>query len=344
MTLCYFLRVCNSYPFSTTEGIFVVKAGEESFLQVRDKTLTEEELTENPYIEDEITPVRSSVRNPSEVRRCVRCKTNFTKTTNGEIACSYHPEKLVWADNSSRYPCCNSLPTDNGCIINKFHIYEDLTRGVNGPFYGFLSTRPTKRRERIFAMDCEMIFTDRGKELARVSIVDVFGRVKCDFFVRPEGIVLDLFTHKSGITNDNIEVGVPFFEAQKRVLNIIKSQDILIGHSLENDLLALKIVHRRVVDTSVLNFGDFSNRNYVNPFVCIPIQNQLFFNKRINHLHIYKKKSLKNLCRDHLHTEIQNSETDGHNSVEDARATLHLALRFAVDNIFCWLVSSIEKA
>jgi len=33
---------------------------------------------------------------------------------------------------------------------------------------------------------------------------------------------------------------------------VVSSDDILCGHSLENDLKALKIVHTRVIDTSLL--------------------------------------------------------------------------------------------
>ena len=43
-----------------------------------------------------------------------------------------------------------------------------------------------------------------------------------------------------------------FEDAQRTVVEIINGQDIVVGHGLENDLKALKIVHLKVVDTAIV--------------------------------------------------------------------------------------------
>ena len=85
---------------------------------------------------------------------------------------------------------------------------------------------------------------------------------------------------------------------QTRLLDIIHSRVIIVGHSLDSDLKALKITHPFIVDTSIL---------YPHP--------------RGPPL----KSSLKYLADKYLDRVIQKGHgTSGHNSIEDARATLDL--------------------
>lgn len=42
------------------------------------------------------------------------------------------------------------------------------------------------------------------------------------------------------------------FQAQERLFELVNSNSILIGHSLESDLKAMRLVHHKVVDTSVV--------------------------------------------------------------------------------------------
>jgi len=85
---------------------------------------------------------------------------------------------------------------------------------------------------------------------------------------------------------------------QQLFLKFVYEETILVGHSLENDLLALKISHDLIIDTAVL---------YRHP-------------RGTSH-----KKALRFLAKKFLAREIQQS-ANGHDSIEDARATLELAL------------------
>ena len=113
----------------------------------------------------------------------------------------------------------------------------------------------------VFAMDCEMVETSAGRELARVTLIrfqpteqNVDGyQVVLDLLVKPVRPVLDYKTQYSGITAAMLEpISTRIEQVQVALAGIVGINDILIGHSLENDLRALCLVHDKVVDTALL--------------------------------------------------------------------------------------------
>lgn len=89
--------------------------------------------------------------------------------------------------------------------------------------------------------------------MTRVTVIDSSLKVAFETLVRPSNRVIDYNTKFSGIKEGDLDsVSTTLEDVQESLLNIINSQTILIGHSLENDLKALKIVHERVIDTAVL--------------------------------------------------------------------------------------------
>ena len=84
------------------------------------------------------------------------------------------------------------------------------------------------------------------------------------------------------------------------MVSLIRKEDLLVGHSLENDLYALRIIHDKIVDTALLFRNENDSRKY----------------------------SLKHLSLCLLQRRIQEAtDTKGHDSVEDAVASLTLAVR-----------------
>ena len=150
-----------------------------------------------------------------------------------------------------------------------------------------------------YALDCEMVLTTDDKySLARISLVDWTGAIILDEYVKPLLPIKNYFTEFSGITEEILkDVTTSLEQVQKKLLSILKQHSILLGHSLESDLNALKLTHPFVVDTSII---------YPHPRG-LPL-----------------RSSLKFLANRYLKREIQKGGLQGHDSVEDARAVLDL--------------------
>ncbi|CAO3656556.1 unnamed protein product [Mucor fragilis] len=155
-------------------------------------------------------------------------------------------------------------------------------------------------QKRLIAVDCEMVLTVKGSSLARITLIDEDGSVLLDELVKPDEPIVDYLTRYSGITPARMKTATcSLRRAQKHVRKLVNHNVILVGHGLENDLKALQLAHPYCVDTSLL-YDHHRGPPY--------------------------KPSLRFLARTYLKRHIQerNQERIGHDSNEDARATLDL--------------------
>ena len=149
----------------------------------------------------------------------------------------------------------------------------------------------------MFAVDCEMVETKIGSELARVSIVDETLTCVYDTLVKPENPVTDYRTKYSGVDEESLkDVLVTLTDVQERICKLLPSNCILMGHSLDNDFHALRLVHPFVIDTSCLFTPGATPMN---------------------------KPGLRRLAKELLSSEIQRG-SNGHSSIEDATACMQL--------------------
>lgn len=245
------------------------------------------------------------------VERCKRCRQSFSLAANGTRPCEYHPRKVsMRQDGTLRYLCCSKLKGVAGCTAAPMHVYHNLRSGLNGPLEGYTSTRPGPAR--VVGLDCEMVFTSEGFELARVTAVAVSGHVLLDTYVRPRGRVLDYNTQFSGITAQHMAGAVSFTEARESLLAVVTADTVLVGHSLEGDLAALRLLHGLVVDTALLFKAP---QHHQGLGVSSPPV----------------KQSLKALAKRHLGRDIQ-TDAAGHDSLEDATVVLDLVLSHFIES------------
>jgi RNA exonuclease 1 len=146
-----------------------------------------------------------------------------------------------------------------------------------------------------------MCYTAAGLEVTRCSVVDAAGAVVYDSLILPHAPITDYNTQHSGITAEQMaHVRTRLGDCQAALLRLVAEETLLVGHSLENDLHALKLLHRSAVDTSLL---------YPHP------RGPPF------------KPALRVLAERLLQQRIQDGS---HDSVADARASMALArLKFA---------------
>ncbi|QLL34367.1 hypothetical protein HG536_0G02280 [Torulaspora globosa] len=183
--------------------------------------------------------------------------------------------------------------------------FKETKTGVGKPdaegiehLFGKISGEKATAIGKYLAMDCEFVGVGpEGKEsaLARVSLVNYYGHVILDEFVKPREKVTDWRTWVSGVRPEHMKDAVPFREIQKKVAGLLQDR-ILVGHSIKHDLESLLISHPKssIRDTSRhLPFRQAYAKG--------------------------KTPSLKKLAKEILKREVQVGE---HSPIEDARITM----------------------
>lgn len=150
----------------------------------------------------------------------------------------------------------------------------------------------------MFALDCEMCRTSAGiNELTRISVINEQHTSIYETLVRPQYKIIDYLTPFSGITPQMMQnVTKTLAEVQEDIRQLLPPDAILVGQSLQSDLMAMRMMHPYVIDTSVIF--------------------NLSGDKR-------RKSKLQTLASEFLGESIQKNPL-GHDSIEDCSASLKL--------------------
>ncbi|KAL8640979.1 MAG: hypothetical protein Q9226_008684 [Calogaya cf. arnoldii] len=243
--------------------------------------------------------------------------------------CTYHWAKprrpeTVKGENRSRdlkYACCDeTVGTSTGCTKADSHVFKTSDPKRLALIMPFETTPVSNRNDTPGAVcfDCEMGYSTLGMELIRLTATAwPDGEEVLDVLVRPLGEVLDLNSRFSGVWPEDYANAVPYsrasqqeklaaddktprlqivespLKARELLFELFRLETPLIGHALENDLNAARILHPTIVDTALL----------------FP-----------HHRGLPLRFGLKMLMKKHLGRDIQMGGDKGHDSKEDARA------------------------
>lgn len=175
----------------------------------------------------------------------------------------------------------------------------DLANRYKGYVFTSDTYLPVTKSSPMFGLDCEMCRTSAGiNELTRISIINESFESIYETLVRPENHIIDYLTQYSGITGTMmLNVTKTRSDVQRDVRALLPPDAILVGQSLQSDLIAMQMMHPYVIDTSCI-FNLSGDRRL--------------------------KSKLQTLSLEFLGEVIQDNPL-GHDSIEDCSASLKLA-------------------
>ncbi|KAK1580409.1 exonuclease [Colletotrichum navitas] len=246
---------------------------------------------------------------------------------------TYFPERQLGdrSKQQKRYRCCGQAVGDSaGCYTNPHHVFKasDPKRLATILNYAETPANPNAPSDRAVCFDCEMCYTVHGLELVRLTATAwPTGEELLDVLVQPVGEILDLNSRYSGVWPEDMASAEPWSAERedptpaqakkmaspkktKKKMKIVSSPEVardllfsliapdtpLIGHGLENDLNAVRIVHPTVIDTVLL----------------FPHKHGLPYRQGL-------KMLMDNLLNRKIQVETA-GKVQGHDSAEDARA------------------------
>lgn len=210
------------------------------------------------------------------------------------------------------YSCCDTVDQARakrrpGCVALAGHTFEDEHElAANWEFVASPPADPQLPRSRAIVLDCEMSGARFNRsELVLLTAVDFFsGEVLINSLVRPAVPILDWRTQYSGVSEARMLTAIAdgncldgWLQARARLLEHADADTVLLGHSLNNDLDQLRLIHPRVVDS------------------CLAIP------RLQGHKH-----SVKGLSRELLGKAVQARSAGGHDCLEDTFAARELVL------------------
>jgi len=244
-----------------------------------------------------MVPIADSVtEEQSEMKKSTRAVFTLTHPFKTQFKCKF-------PDNQDTTPLKLRLMLSEEQLLQ-----EGYPTCQRGKFERFVYTKDkyaeVNENSPMLAIDCEMCMTKAGNELTYVCVVDENLDVLYKSYVKPYTYITNYLTEYSGISRWDLQgVTTRIEDVQDALRQIIPDDCILVGHSLNSDLRALKMIHPYVIDTSII------------------------YNIKGTKLTRTSKTKLKHLSSIFLKKEIQTgTKEEGHCPEEDAIASLELAM------------------
>ena len=170
------------------------------------------------------------------------------------------PESIKWKD-----ACLKSRAHAKYHSSFNFEKYKtnELQNGIAAPWIKTMHFGAWCRKNpQVIAIDCEMCETTcpltgkiDGKALCRLSVINASNPddILIDTLVKPDWPISDYRTRIHGIDASHLEsVQFTLKHAQTFMMALCSEETVIIGHAVHNDLVALKMEHYCVADSSFL--------------------------------------------------------------------------------------------
>ncbi|RKF80809.1 RNA exonuclease 3 [Golovinomyces cichoracearum] len=299
-------------------------------------------------IEDLISELE--IKNGPQSAETIDLKKKKSEKKKPVMHCTFHSGGL----RKQFWDCCGNHKFNKGCQESEYHLPRYYMQGELEKFWKYYPTPPVSKDiepRTAVAIDCEMGINVNGEtELLRISAIDYFtSEVLLNILVYPDEQMGDYHTRYSGVSHKQMQTAFRKRQcllgrkaAREAMWKFVGPQTILIGHSANNDLSALRWIHTRVIDTMLIDLLIFNEQrrlaeanktkdedeNNLDSITEIDstknsLAVQATHNKPKN-LSGTGRLSLKQLAKSRLGKDIQQGRV-GHDSLEDAIATRDLA-------------------
>ncbi|TGO47633.1 hypothetical protein BOTNAR_0514g00070 [Botryotinia narcissicola] len=238
-------------------------------------------------------------------RKCTRCNSLETNAIGRE--CHFHRYKRNKWNQKRPYKCC--MTDGRGCETLPVHDFQLPLRAILHQEYRKTPTASAELKFRAVTVDCEMAgIAGGGSEVILLCVVDyITGAVLLNRLVCPREKITQMRSSIHGISKSTLDSASlqgqtlsGWEEARSELWKYIDDKTILVGHALQHDLEALRIIHPQIVDSGILSKNAIGIRRI--------------------------RWGLQTLCSELLNVKIRNNKDEIHDCLEDVLATREVVL------------------
>ena len=236
----------------------------------------------------------------------------------------------------ARHGLCRQRVDMKGTLLTGFSSTQP--RGWLDPA-AFLSTTSTSSSSAplaLLAVDCEMCMCAEGHQLSRVSVVDPRGAVLMDNVVRPRLPITDYLSQYSGISAESYSQQaeasgrvISFEQAHVALLRLVSADTVLVGHSLQSDLKALRLLHGTCLDTAIAfpHPRGFPYRMKLKELCSFYLKREIQQQQppQTHHLHHRQQQQQQQQMRQDSRKRVRSEAEEGEEEEEDGAAVAAVA-------------------